>query len=132
MKRILAFLASDGAFLYEDYGCSIVQSEYVDSFGGTGSVTLCSDPIELRLWLERDRLFLDVRGIGRSQWFSMDIIYELLTGEVSKTGEMNELNTECLRDHFDELRNKFVPAEVELTEKQCGKLERKRAKELFG
>ena len=132
MKRILAFLASDGAFLYEDYGCVTVQSEYIDSFGGTGSATLRADPIELRLWLERDRLFLDVRGIGRSKWFSMDIIYELLTGQASKTGEMNELNTGFLHDHFDEIRNRFIPSEVELTEQQCGKLESKRARELFG
>lgn len=132
MKRILAFLASDGAFLYEDYGCVIVQSEYVDSFGGTGSVTLRTDPIELRLWLERDRLFLDVRGIGRSKWFSMDIIYELLTGRASETGEMNNLNTECLRDHFDELRNRFVPAEVDVTEKHCGKLEKNALRSCLG
>jgi len=97
MKRILNYLATDGAFLYEDNGCIITHSEYVDSFGGTGSITLRSSTIELKLWLERDRLFLDVRGIGRPKWFSMDIISELLSGQVSATAEMNGLNTDLLR-----------------------------------
>lgn len=132
MKRILNYLATNGAFLYEDDGCIITHSEYIDSFGGTGSVTLCGDSIQLRLWLERDRLFLDVRGIDRAKWFSMDIITELLSGRVPETGEMNEQNTTLLREQFAQIEQRFSPTEIELTEKECCRLEKKRAKEMFG
>ncbi len=40
MKRILNYLATAGSFLYEEHEFVIFDSEYIDSFGGTGFVTL--------------------------------------------------------------------------------------------
>ena len=132
MKRILNYLATAGSFLYEENGCVISDSEYVESFGGTGSVTLRNDSIELKFWLERDRLFMDIRGVARKKWCSMDILTELFTGQSSETAEMNQYNSQFLKERFAGILNRFSCSEIELTESECDRLEKKRAKEMFG
>jgi hypothetical protein len=132
MKRILNYLATAGAFLYEENGCVISDSEYVDAFGGTGSVTLSNDTIQLKFWLERDRLFMDIRGVAGKKWCSMDIVTELFTGHTSETAEMNQYNTQFLMERFAEIQDRFSSAEIGLMESECDRLEKKRAKEMFG
>ncbi len=132
MKRILNYLATAGSFLYEEYGCVISDSEYVDSFGGTGSVTLVNDNIELKFWLDRDRIFIDIRGVARKKWYSMDILVALFTGQLPETAEMNECNTKFLNEHFSGIQNKFSSSEIEPTEYECDRLKKKRTKEMFG
>ena len=132
MKRILNYLATAGSFLYEEYGCIIFDSAYVNSFGGTGSVTLRNDRIELNFWLDRDRIFIDIRGVARKKWYSMDILTALFTGQLPETAEMNGCNTKFLKDRFSEIQNKFSSSEIESTESMCDKLKKKRAKEMFG
>lgn len=135
MKRILEYLSTDGAFLYEEHGFALRDSEYIDSFGGTGSVTLSNDLIELMFWLDRDRLFLDVRGLeshSTDSWYSMDIISELLTGEVSDTAAMNATNTTFLREQFQEIQDRFMHENLQSTESTCSRLKRNRAKRIFG
>ncbi len=134
MRKILDFLATDGAFLYEDYDCRIIDSRYTESFGGTGSVTLRAKDIELRLWLDRDRLFMDVRGHGQRRqesWFSIDIVKELITGELAECAIMNAENTVFLKHHFQELTHLFSMANLSQTESTCRKLEKQRSKRMF-
>lgn len=136
MRYLFSYLATDGAFLYEDLGAEIVNSEYVDRFGGLGSVVLRCKPVEIRLELDRGMgshpvISLDVRPIGGKEWYSLDIISELLTGVVSHSAEMNESNAQFLRENFSRIKSKFSALELDATERHCKKLERKRADRLF-
>ena len=135
MRRILQFWATDGAFLYEEKECHIVDSEYVATFGGTGSVTLRNDVLELKFWLDRDRLFMDVRAVSsqsKNSWFSMDIVRQLLTGEVTDKAQMDHGNAEFLKQHFGWIQGCFVESKLPATESTCRMLENQRSKRLFG
>jgi hypothetical protein len=135
VKKVVEFLATDGAFLYEEHGCRIVDSEFIATFGGTGSITLCNDVIELRLWLERDRLFMDVRALGRKSqrsWHSLGIVRQLLTGKIGGEVLWDRANVDFLREHFDMLMDRFSKSNLDETESKCRELERQRAKRLFG
>lgn len=135
MRKILQFLATDGAFLYEEFDCRIVDSEYVASFGGTGSVKLTNDIVELKFWLDRDRLFMDFRGTSsqsKNSWFSMDIIRQLLTGEVTDKALMDHENVKFLQEHFERIQDCFTTQKLATTESTCTKLESQRSKRLFG
>lgn len=135
MQKILEFLAKDGAFLYIKHDCRIVDSEYVATFGGTGSVTLRNDIIEVRFELERDRLFMHMRAAGRRSlrpWFSMDILRQLLTGTAADKEIMNHKNVAFLRKNFDGLQRLFSKPNLEATESAGKELQRQRAKRLFG
>jgi hypothetical protein len=130
MRKILTYLATDGAFLYEELGAVIVNSEYIEMFGGMGSVTLRSDPIDIKLDLDRDIIFPDVRAVGRKEWFSLDIISELLTGVVSNSADM-ESNEQFFRENFSRLKSKFSALEVDATERHCKKLKQNRLNRRF-
>lgn len=135
MRQILEFLATEGAFLYEEWGCRVVNSEYVPTFGGTGSVTLTNDIVELNFWLERDRLFMDLRGVAsqsKNAWFSTDIIRQFLTGEVMDRARMDHGNVDFLRTNFERIQDCFTKSQLATTELACKNLERQRAKRLFG
>ena len=135
MHKILEFLATDGTFLYEEHCCCIVDSEYSEMFGGTGSVTLSNDIIELKFWLDRDRMCMDLHGVGShttDSWFSMDIVKQLLTDEVNDKSLMNHENVEFLKENFEDLQDRFASPNLPASESTCRKLERQRAKRIFG
>ena len=135
MRKILNFLATDGTFLYEEHHCRIVDSEYIATFGGTGSVTLRDDVVEVRFWLDRDRLFMDLRAINRNSpqaWYSIDILKQLISGEISDKAEMDQENIDFLKAKFPELHTRFASQNVTTTEEACTKMEEQRAKRLFG
>lgn len=135
MTKILLFLATDGAFTFEECNCHIIASKYVHAFGGTGSVTLQNDVLELNFWLDRDRLFMDVRAINdKSQysWISFDILKEVLTGEVASIAEMNEENTAFVKANFPKIQELFRMENRRNTEARCRELKKQRAKRLFG
>lgn len=135
LRKILQFLATDGAFFYEAHNCHIIESEYIPTFGGTGSVTLRNDVAEFRLSLERDRLFMDVRAVGSKSdgsWFSIDIVRTLLTGEIADNAAMNSENTRFLAENFDALCERFMAANLAVTEAACRHLETRRSRRIFG
>ena len=135
MKKILNFLAVDGAFLYEDCSCRIADSEFIPTFGGTGSITLRNDFLELKLWLDRDILFMDVRGVSSTDpasWFSVDILRQMLTGQVTDKAAMDHDNLSFLRARFADLQTRFDEKNLSATEESCRKLEIERSKRLFG
>jgi hypothetical protein len=135
IRRILQFLATEGAFLYEAYNCRIVDSEYIPTFGGTGNVTLRNEVVELRLWLERDRLFMDLRAVGtksKNSWFSTDIVRQLLTGEVNDKSLMDQENAEFLKENFEDVQERFSNPRLSASESACRELESQRSKRQFG
>lgn len=134
MKQILMFLACDGAFLYEEHGFRIVDSEYISAFGGPGSVVLSNDTLEIRLYLDRDRQSVDFRGKRRKSfqaWFAIDVVRQLVTGEIDK-GLLDAENIAFLRQNVVKLQQLFGKASLAATEKALRKLEKERSRRLFG
>lgn len=134
MKKILEFLAGDGAFFYEEEGFRIVDSEYIPTFGGTGSLVLSNGAVDLRLHLDRDRLMLDFRATShksRLAWFSLDVVRQLLTGEPDK-GFLEGENISFVKRHIKEVMMRLDKASLASTEAALRQLEKDRAKRLFG
>jgi hypothetical protein len=135
MRQILSFLATEGSFLYETYRFHIIDSVFVPSFGGTGSVTLRNEVLELKFWLERDRLFMDLRSVNSTSsnaWFSTDILKQLLCGEICDKSLMDQANVAFLKENLPELQSRFAVSKAAATEATCHDLEKRRTKRLFG
>jgi hypothetical protein len=134
VQKILSFLASEGSFLYETHNCRIVDSVYIPSFGGTGSVTLQNQNVQFRFWLDRDRMFLDVHAAtdeSSQSWVSIDIVRQLVTGEVKDLAIVGPDIVEFLKKHFDDIAVRFAPHNALESSVICKRLERQRAKRLF-
>jgi hypothetical protein len=134
VKKILEYLADGGSFLYEKFGCRISDSKYDGAFGGTGSVTLKNDVVEIRLWLDRDLLMVDMRGLSRRRaesWYSIDIVKELLIGQAQETAVLNDENAVFFRTHFSDILKCFSSAHLASTESKCNELEKRRSERLF-
>lgn len=133
MKKILQFLATSGSFLYEDRGFRFVDSQYSGVFGGNGLVVLQNDKMDVRLLLDREQLSMDFRGKGRASprdWFSEDIVRQMITGEIDRTFLDNN-NVEFIQSHLDEIEQLFSVENLSTTEAKCRQLQRERSKRLF-
>lgn len=122
LKKILSHLASDGSYLYVDLNFHIYQSNYVDSFGGTGHVLMTNDIININLWLDRDRLFYCVQGAcstDKSKWHDLDIIHTLLTGEGSSTELKRKGDGYYFRKHHMDIQELFSKNMNDSTEANC-------------
>ena len=135
MKKILNFLATDGAFVFEEHDCRLVDSEYIPAFGGTGSITLRNEFIALRFCLDRDRLTMEVKAandVSPYSWFSLDIIRQVLTGEIVPTTTLTSDNVVFIRSNFLKIQDLFKQGCRFDTEKRCREFEAQRSKRLFG
>jgi hypothetical protein len=135
MKRILEFLSREGAFLYESLDFSLCASEYSPLFGGTGSVILKNDFIEIKLWLDRDKLFADLRALGEKgkySWISLGIIRELLESRIPDSTTLDVDNSNFLRSQFPRILKLFDRESVLATKSRCIELEKQRSKRIFG
>lgn len=135
MHQILQYLAQDGSFLYARHGFRIVSSEYSDSWGGTGSIVLDDGVLQIRLWLDRTRLCLDMRGAyskkrGHAAWHSLGIVMELITDSVPEVDRITPATTEFLKDNIQAIKNLFSRMNIESTDSACALLEKKRASQL--
>ena len=135
MRKILQFLATEGFFLFEDHNFRFVDSHYWSAFGGSGTVVLASDVLDIRFAIEREhRIFMDFRATGRTSpnsWFSIDIVRQLLTGEIDRS-YMDDENTAFLNQRFHDVQVLFSKDRLDETEVEFKKLEKKRSKRLFG
>lgn len=120
MKRILQLLASDCAFLYESCGMKIIDSEYLDEFGGNGSVVLADTVMQFRIWLDRNSLFLDIRkALGKHKWWSFDLVRQCITRKPDDDCKLNGKNIEFIRVQFDALRQLFADKQYDITKSLC-------------
>lgn len=135
MRRILLALANEASFLYADKGYRITDSNYDPSFGGVGEITLSGENLDLRFWLDRDRLFLDFRARRANkpvgEWFSTGIIRQKLTGEIDND-LINSDNLDFIRDYIDKISDIFKSESLSVLTKELKSLEKERAERMFG
>ena len=132
MNELLTYLVTRLSFLYNDYGARFVDSQVQ---GPHAVIVLEAGPLRLRLVRDRDQIFVDFQSAENSsedEWFSFDVIRQLLTGEVVDSAQMDDDKARFIQDHFQEIVETFQPTRRNETERTLHEYERARAKRLFG
>lgn len=134
MDQILTFILSHCSFLYNEYSFRFMDSKISDSFGGDAYLDLGSETIIMRLTRDRGQLFLEFRSAyeKKQNWYSIDLIRKLITGEKEYHSIMDEENAKFLENNFTEVVDYFSHANLSETLKKLEKLKLKRSKDLFG
>jgi len=134
MTELLLFLIEHLAFLYAPDRYRFVDSRTSEGFGDAYLV-LESDALRVRLVRDRSQLFMDVQSVGQHgdrDWYSIDIVRQLVTGERQTTAELSPDYAQFLERHLDEIERRFSDEELPATVSALKALQDERAKELFG
>lgn len=142
MTKILKFMIDHCSFLYagERYGYGryrFVDSRVAASFGGDAWLILESEFLRLQFVSDRDTLDLFVQGTTQrrdkvKEWYSIDVIRRMITGARDHPAELSEDDATFLYEHLEEIESHFTPPAIADTVETLERLERVRAKELFG
>lgn len=136
MQEILEFIVAHCSFLWASGQYRIVESQVTRSFGGDAYLVISSNGLRLRFVRDRSQLFLDFQEGSpgpKDEWYSIDLVRRLITGERQSTAELNEDYVGFLQDFFGEIESRFSDPDVlPNTKQQLHDLKRVRAKELFG
>lgn len=133
MEQILKYIISKCMFLFNNHNFKFIDSLATPSFGGSAYIVLTNGVINIRLIKDRDGLFLDFQSTThrKKEWFSFEILGQLLTGNGKFNGKLDEYGTELLKGHFVEILNLFSSGVVLETIQKLKSLEAERAKKLF-
>ena len=132
MSELLTYLVTRLSFLYNDYGARFVDSQVR---GPHAAIVLEAGPLRLRLVRDRSQIFVDFQSAenpSEDDWFSFDMIRQLLTGEVVDSAQMDDDKAQFIHDHFQEIVEAFQPTKRKETERKLHEYERARAERLFG
>jgi hypothetical protein len=133
MEEILRYIMRYCPFLYAPNQFRFVDSGSSESFG---NAFLVLEHGNLRLQFIRDRgqIFLDFQPTSKknkSEWYSIDIVKQMVKGKIEPSAEMDTKKVEFLKSNLDELQQLFSRDNLEGTIKKLKDLERARAKLLF-
>lgn len=132
MEKVLQYIKKNCSFLYSPYKFQIVESDSSESFGNA-LVILEDENLRLQFVKDRDQLFLDFQPTSnKKEWFSIDIVKQLVTGNIEPSAKMDSEKAEFLKNHLDQIKHLFSPKNLTNTIKKLKDLERARAKRLFG
>ncbi|TFG03277.1 MAG: hypothetical protein EU542_02875 [Promethearchaeota archaeon] len=132
MEEILRFIEKHCFFLYSSHTFQIVESDSSESFGNA-LVILEDEDLRLQFVKDRDQLFLDFQPTNyKKEWFSIDIVKQLVSGDIEPSSEIDSEKAEFLKFHLDKIKELFSPTKFKNTLKKLKELERARAKRLFG
>jgi hypothetical protein len=135
MTEILRFVIDWLSFLYAPGRFRFVDSGTNTSFGGDAFFVLESDVMRIRLIRDRGQLFMDFQSCGdrgEMDWYSIDVVRRLLTGERHESAELSPDYARFLEASIGEIETRFSDGEIAATRKALKGLEKTRAKELFG
>jgi hypothetical protein len=84
LEKILKFLSTDLSFLFRVFHFRINDSEFSESFGGSGYIVLVKDNLKIRLIQSRDGIFLEF-GENKKipKWYSFDLILRLISNDTA-------------------------------------------------
>ncbi|MEJ2249122.1 MAG: hypothetical protein P8Y97_05605 [Candidatus Lokiarchaeota archaeon] len=130
IEKILQYLIKYCSFLYAPNKFRFVNSMSSESFGNAFLI-LEHENLRLRFIKDRDQLFLDFQSTTKNrknEWFSIDIVKQLITDKIEPSSEMDSEKAEFLRTNLDEIQRLFSPTNIENTFKKLKELERERMK----
>ena len=134
LKKLLSFVASC-TYLFLDNRFRFADSHVTQSFDGNCDITLQSQKMKIRLIRDRGQISMDFRaasGTHEEDWYSIDIVRQMITGEKECSGLMDTENTLFLRQNIDAIENLFTDEALPMTRTEMRRLEMARAKRLFG
>ena len=132
MNELLNFLISNFAFLYNDYDARFTDSRVQ---GLNAMLVLEMSDLRLRFVRDRSQLFLDFQSNQQPQednWFSYDVVRQLITKEIVDSALLDEKKAKFVRDNIKVIAKAFSEKNKLATEKTLHKFEKARAKRLFG
>ena len=133
MEEFIQYVKKHFSFLFSPYQFRIIESQSSESFGNA-LVILEYEDLLLKIVKDRDQIFLDFQPASNKSklnWFSIDIVKQMITGKIEQTAEMNPRNIEFLKDNLDQIKQLFSKENTLDTIKVLKKLERELAKRLF-
>ena len=131
MERIITYLGKQCSFLYSPYNFQIVDTNSSESFGNA-LVILEDEDLRLQFVKDRDQLFLDIQPISyKKEWFSIDIVMHLVTGNIESTAELDSTKITFLKTNLKEIKQLLSPPQLKKTIKEIKELEHARAKRIF-
>jgi hypothetical protein len=83
---------------------------------------------------DRGQLFLDFQGPSSAvrEWYSVDLVYRLLTGDKRDSSELDEDYARFVSERLLDIESIFSAGRMPDTKRRLVALERLRAKEMFG
>lgn len=134
MRTILTFILNHCLFLFEHYGFKFADSSYSPSFGGDAEVIVVSTNIKLRFVFDRSQLLLQFASPQSKNptWYSIDLISQIITGNVESSAVLNERYALFLVENFEKIIVLFSPEKIEDTHVILKRMAQERAKRLFG
>ena len=133
MEEFIQYVKKHFSFLFSPYQFRIIESQSSESFGNA-LVILEYEDLLLKIVKDRDQIFLDFQPASKKSklnWFSIDIVKQMITGKIEPSAEMNSRNVEFLKDNLDQIKQLFSKENTLDTIKVLKKLERELAKRLF-
>jgi hypothetical protein len=115
MKEILEVLVRWFDFLWVDGRYRITGSVVSTSSGGDGDLEVASDALRLRFVRERGHVFLDFQvpwSPDKGEWYPVDLVRRLITGERQRSSELDEGYASFVRDSLPEIEARFATEEA--------------------
>ena len=133
MEEFTQYVKKNFSFLFSPYQFQLIESQSSESFGNA-LVILKHEDLLIKIVKDRDQIFLDFQPVskkGKLNWFSIDIVKQMITGKIEPSSEMNPKNTEFLKNNLNKIAEIFSKESTPDTIQELKKLERERAKRLF-
>jgi len=130
----LQFLMAYCGSLYNFYEFRFVDSFVYKSFDNDAMLILATNELKLKFSRDRSQLFLEFQSTfdkKKNNWYSFDLIRQLITGEDEYFSLMNADNAYFFKKNVDCILDLFSKNKVEATLEKLNRLEKKRSKKLF-
>lgn len=134
VDELLRLLADHYGFLWREGRYRVVDSAATESFGNA-LVVLASDRLRIRVARDRGQFLWEYQAVGGGgrDWYDLDVVWRLLTGEdVATATEPPDRVATFIREHLSEIEARFSPERADETAEALERLQRVRARELFG
>ena len=135
MSELLRVLRDWLLFFFEDNRYRLVNSQVGPSFDDA-LIEFASNTLLWRLVQDRSQILLNCRPAeGRYkdwEWYSADVLIHLITGGRVDSAVLTQDMASWFQSNLSEIERRFSEERLEETKRKLKKLERLRAKELFG
>lgn len=135
MNLILAFIVAHMRYLWTGARFRITGSEVSTSNGGDALLIVESDVLRLRFVRDRGQLFLDFQPVVTDrpkEWYSVDLVRRLLLGQRETSALLDESYASFIHDELPEIESRFAQVRWPETHSELRKIQKVRAKEMFG
>jgi hypothetical protein len=132
MNELLQFIMRHFSFLYDELGARFVDSQV----HGINALLVFELPdVRVRFVRDRDQILMEFQHNRRppsNEWFSFDVVQQLITGTIHDDAVMDRSKAEFVKAKFAEIADAFSKARHRATEKTMHEYEEARANRLFG